>query len=1322
MCIFIHAFVINWAEDAAEQAQSKQAEDILGEESGTPFSIRDKKTSFGERSGADSNNSSSKGLQQGGSERLSSRPHTHQVDAAKVAANTIKTKRSAQKLINAGGFESGLQIGDAIRNVGNVLKLDKSKSSFSYYGDFEGDFDVNGKIIHLRVSSHPANGQRMGDADADIKVSLVIKKGDGEHKDAGEHNGYTEYVYDPSEVSPSDAANAIVKGVLNLIEKGEFVDETGKAKKIDYPYVGEDGETKFRITDEERRIIDKAKADGTYMKAPNGRPTNLNEKQWAQVRTAAFKNWFGDWEKAARVEKLRTSRPVEVVFRNEYELNRESAKQWIKDNLRGEYVNEDTGENISLSKVGANKVTSHGERDEAHLKSIVSIPSLIRSSIFIEELPNEKGNDKYDSYRYYVCGMKIDGEDYTAKIVVGVKGDSKYYDHRLTQIEKGTLIDNLNGLANSVAENQNAPTSVGKDTKLVSLLQTNSSKIVDENGEPMVAYHSGASGITAFSREFDKQGIGRQFWGKGFYFGTEKSKNEWSRRYKGKTGKEAEEYPVFLNIRSPHYGPIKGEITESGYDGSILPPVRTHEGETEPIFIVGGSNQIKSATENVGTFDAGDNDIRFRRTYHGSGNSFERFDHRHMGEGEGAQAYGWGTYVTDVEGIARTYASSSSLFNKVFSDDNDYEAARSVGSVGLAEIAIRSYMEEMNLNFADAKAKALSDAKEIVEEDGELGETTQDKIFKGMIEALPGVTEQMVEDMAKYRHLYEVEIPDNNGMNYLPYDKPISDEMRKYLEDEFDVPGLADAVTGREVYDAFSRHYGGDKVASKMFDIVGIVGVEYPADYRSGGRGEGVNNYVIFNEENAKIVDHTMFRLSKNERAWVRENDVTPDSFRLLADVGIVSRGEAPQWIDPTLKEVYLENKAAFDAMASEVAEEETMFQISSSNKSARRYDKENGTNVEGFFKYLRNGKVAKKGEPDQFHIANAGPILEKYGIKGKFIVGSFTFSRSHTDNEDHKLGVKEWVDVINNLNTPLAITSYKGKPNEYRIYTYATINGKNICVGVNVSTKDGEIYLSNIISAYGRDVEKLLRQEMVYLIYPSEKELKQRILQVSTAHNSLLNASPTASFESKGSAKGSDLQDEANGSSDMNAKNMGESDVLQSSDSKSDEETMMRIKGNGGEEGMYRDEDGNLMFSIRNRATRQVRQIPGGVAVTYYNNELRRGGSSMLEGHYDRYRSLRILQEGVAKETGKKIEDFENQMGRQKKALNYLYLSAPIAEASDRSRLEPAAKIVEEFENPTFENGDVLTDEKYALPDNVLQSEDSKSDHEFRDKRMIIK
>lgn len=53
-----------------------------------------------------------------------------------------------------------------------------------------------------------------------------------------------------------------------------------------------------QYTSEMQSIKDKAIADGTFMKAPNGKPTNLNNKrQWLQVRTKAFKDWFGDWTK-----------------------------------------------------------------------------------------------------------------------------------------------------------------------------------------------------------------------------------------------------------------------------------------------------------------------------------------------------------------------------------------------------------------------------------------------------------------------------------------------------------------------------------------------------------------------------------------------------------------------------------------------------------------------------------------------------------------------------------------------------------------------------------------------------------------------------------------------------------------------------------------------------------------------------------------------------------------------------------------------------------------------------------------------------------------
>lgn len=51
------------------------------------------------------------------------------------------------------------------------------------------------------------------------------------------------------------------------------------------------------VEEEEQYILDHAKRDENgKLLAPNGKPSNLTEKQYAQVRTKAFKEWFGDWE------------------------------------------------------------------------------------------------------------------------------------------------------------------------------------------------------------------------------------------------------------------------------------------------------------------------------------------------------------------------------------------------------------------------------------------------------------------------------------------------------------------------------------------------------------------------------------------------------------------------------------------------------------------------------------------------------------------------------------------------------------------------------------------------------------------------------------------------------------------------------------------------------------------------------------------------------------------------------------------------------------------------------------------------------------------
>ncbi len=59
---------------------------------------------------------------------------------------------------------------------------------------------------------------------------------------------------------------------------------------------GIEDDIRFEENSEEADIVARAKTDGTYMKAPNGKKSNLSPRQWVQVRTKAFKDWFGDWE------------------------------------------------------------------------------------------------------------------------------------------------------------------------------------------------------------------------------------------------------------------------------------------------------------------------------------------------------------------------------------------------------------------------------------------------------------------------------------------------------------------------------------------------------------------------------------------------------------------------------------------------------------------------------------------------------------------------------------------------------------------------------------------------------------------------------------------------------------------------------------------------------------------------------------------------------------------------------------------------------------------------------------------------------------------
>ena len=366
----------------------------------------------------------------------------------------------------------------------------------------------------------------------------------------------------------------------------------------------------FSATAEERAGIEReAKAKGTWLKAPNGNPSELTPEQWVTVRTRAFKEWFGDWEKAARIEKLRQASSVELKgYSGQYELTRDSARKWIKSNLEGKsYVIADTGETVRIGKAGRNKVTSHGYGNEAHMKSIADIPAMLENATFITEELAEKKDSKYPSYRYYVVGANIGETDYTVKIALGVAYDGTlYYDHSLTQIEKGALINLALAEQRRTQDFENALTGI-KDNKLLSVLQVNSSKIVDENGEPLVVYHGTDADFTVFDRAKTRATMDIQ----GNFF------SPWEDDARG-YGSNVRRF--FLNLRNPadentgyhslhefegqNGAGVKARerLVALGYDG-------VNNGGEE--FIAFSPEQIKSATENVGTFDAGDPDIRY---------------------------------------------------------------------------------------------------------------------------------------------------------------------------------------------------------------------------------------------------------------------------------------------------------------------------------------------------------------------------------------------------------------------------------------------------------------------------------------------------------------------------------------------------------------------------------------------------------------------------------------------------------------------------------------------------------------------------------------
>ena len=242
------------------------------------------------------------------------------------------------------------------------------------------------------------------------------------------------------------------------------------------------------------------------------------------------------------------------------------------------------------------------------------------------------------------------------------------------------------------------------------------------------------------------------------------------------------------------------------------------------------------------------------RVYHGSGAEFDHFDHSHMGEGEGAQAYGWGTYVTEVRGIGEGYAIRSK---------NGISMSREEWSLKRSELESNIYRAKEQLPFLKGE-------------------------YKAEVEAQISEWEEQLKNYEPHNYLYTVEIPDDNGGNYLDWNGPVPaetiDRITEYLREKYgdevvngrwlSNPLLSSkgvdvsARNGAAIYRQLERALGSDKKASQLLSSLGYAGIKYPAEFRSGGRKDDAKNYVIFNENDAEITDHVRFFKTKNGEAY----------------------------------------------------------------------------------------------------------------------------------------------------------------------------------------------------------------------------------------------------------------------------------------------------------------------------------------------------------------------------------------------------------------------------------------------------------------------
>lgn len=578
----------------------------------------------------------------------------------------------------------------------------------------------------------------------------------------------------------------------------------------------------------QREVVKKLYQDtDKWLKAPNGNPTKLTEEQWIAVRTPNFKRWFGNWEfnenKIVKTVELNDS---EVEFNHN---NASEVEKWLKENLSGKSIIIDSsGAKVLIFNKGLkDSLKRHGEvqrNSYAVLEDLISKSELFD---FIKSDGKSKHNGLLGQDVYY-SALKV-GENYYSvqfKFDVSEKyRTDSYKDHKIMEIKTAPLL--YHG-----SKDVHAITSAVHNftiSQLTNGVKPNFSKMIDENGEPLVVYHGSPNkGFDVF----DKNKIGSTtdygIYGKGFYFSNKKNQAEiygdtvnvflnirkplilTDYHSPDQIADELDAYPEYFSIQNERVKPT-GSFAKQGfvsyleakdYDGVI---VKQTESTNEIVSFY--ANQIKSSIDNNGNFDINNDSILFQTAYHGSGANFDKFNTSEYGmSGEGAMVFGYGVYVSNSESIAKSYAGR--------------QGERNLYTV---EIPDGNYI---------SWDKPVSKSQK---------ENVKNELYKKLIE----------ED-------------------YKGAEKEIFTELNT---------AFGDGLDGKYLYGTVSSYIGSDKETSKFFKDIGFSGIEYPAGTVSGN-GQNAVNYVIFNDEDIKIKEHFQFQII-GENGALKLDQSEKNNFRI---------------------------------------------------------------------------------------------------------------------------------------------------------------------------------------------------------------------------------------------------------------------------------------------------------------------------------------------------------------------------------------------------------------------------------------------------------